>query len=229
MKEVGARVRCRAMRKEGANIVVSDSGVSLTVSPRTLWSFDWDDVDRIQAYKLDLITTDDVCLEFVAKGLSYTVDEETPGWDSLLQTLAQRFALAESWAEIITDPPFATNRSVLWDRRVTDALAHAAQIADASPRIVVKPATLEDWNNMLALVRGMFGGVEVTSDGKKLQHGLTSRHFHGKHRATINFRTGGIDVSGSCLDESQIELGIAGSDPAAYRRLVVAIETFLGR
>ena len=232
------------MQSHKAHVTTDDHHLTLTAGARLLWSIAWAAVDRIQAFKLDLITADEVCLEFLTGETSYVVDEEVTGWNQLLETLSDRYRVAQEWAEIVIAQAFATNRTVLWDRDVAQAQDRLAilpieQLWDrfrtdgASPDIVVTATAVQDWNDMIAIVRGTFGFVDVTCHGEFLAHGLTSRHFHGEHRAELRFRAGDIAVAGHCLQESQIELRIgphdvhSSHDLAVLLRLIVVMAVFL--
>jgi len=214
--------------------------VAFEAGTRTLWSLLWSDIDQIQAFKLDLITREDICLELVAGQKAYTIDDETSGWSELLDEIGRQFHIAADWLSIVVTPVFATNRSVLWDRRVASALQRFA--SDASSlrltskcNLVVKGTTLQDWNDALAVVRGMFGMVEVDSNGTPLLQGLTSRHFHGEHQARISFRAGDIHVRGTCMNASQIEFEVppgdvqSDADRDLLLRLLVIMSAYLRR
>lgn len=78
----------------------------------------WADVARIQAYKLDLLTTDCICLlfEFAPGRAPVQVSEEWSGFEDLFGPLAARFpAIPESWYADIMTPAFAMNRTVLFE------------------------------------------------------------------------------------------------------------------
>jgi hypothetical protein len=107
-----------------ATVHVTADGVVLHKDDRVVWTIRWDEVTRIEAYKIDLITTDVVCLEFVSATLSGVVDEETPGWKQLTIAVAERFPVRSDWRSVVVKPPFATNRSILWDR---DSGAHVSR------------------------------------------------------------------------------------------------------
>jgi len=95
--------------------VVAASGEAIIASVR------WAEVARIQAYKLDLVTTDCICLlfEFTSPSASLQVSEEWMGFNEIFSPLTQHFpAIPESWYEDIMMPPFEEKRTVLYDASV---------------------------------------------------------------------------------------------------------------
>jgi len=79
--------------------------------------FNWSDVERIVAYKLDRMTTDEICLDIVANDWQATYTEMTPGWYQFLEKLESVFpTIPADWDAKIALPPFATNYTVLWER-----------------------------------------------------------------------------------------------------------------
>jgi hypothetical protein len=79
--------------------------------------FNWSEVERIVAYKLDRMTTDEICLDLVANDWQATYTEMTPGWYQFLEKLESVFpTIPPDWDAKIALPPFATNYTVLWER-----------------------------------------------------------------------------------------------------------------
>lgn len=89
-------------------------------SPEIVETLAWSDVSRVTAFKLDLITVDEVRLRFESDaGVSIELSESEPGWSELLLALPQRlpgFPPGERWLHEIVQPPFATNEMKLYER-----------------------------------------------------------------------------------------------------------------
>ena len=62
----------------------SAEGVTIRDQRGSECRFEWRAVSRIETYKLDLLSTDAVCLEFVVDGRSCVADEEATGWEELI-------------------------------------------------------------------------------------------------------------------------------------------------
>jgi hypothetical protein len=81
------------------------------------WRVRWSQLEEIVAYKVDAITVDHLCLAFRQHGETafHVIDEETPGWNSLLEELGNRFGVHhDAWFTKVAFPPFAENWIVLW-------------------------------------------------------------------------------------------------------------------
>lgn len=207
-------------------------------------------MERILAYKLDLLTTDDVCLEFIVGDESYVADEEMNGWSELTGEMNQRFLILSSWLENILQPPFATNFAILWDRQIQETvLALSSERVDQLWRlsqrdfqsdgslrdIYVRGTNQTDWNAVLAVVRGMFAPVRVTTgEGSAMNH-LSPNHFNGKQRVQVTFNIGDVEIIGHYFEASAIELSL---DPKSVitsavlgelLRFAVSVARFVGR
>jgi len=99
----------------GATISTDEGGLSLAISDGRGWYVAWSAIERIETFKRDLITTDDVCLSFLTATGAHVVDEEMDGWDALCRAMSARFAIAADWFDVVVQPAFATNHRVLWD------------------------------------------------------------------------------------------------------------------
>ncbi|HSK31226.1 MAG TPA: hypothetical protein VLA17_14805 [Candidatus Limnocylindria bacterium] len=78
----------------------------------------WSDVSRIQTYKLDLLTTDSICLlfEFRDGRAAVQVSEEWPGFANLIKSLSRAFpSIPTDWYGVAMKPAFATNQRVLYE------------------------------------------------------------------------------------------------------------------
>lgn len=78
----------------------------------------WVDIEQIVAYKRDLMTIDEICLDIVMGGWTITFSESLPGWNQFLLKLKAAFpSLPDNWEHQIVHPPFATNYTVLYERK----------------------------------------------------------------------------------------------------------------
>ncbi|MEM6692951.1 MAG: hypothetical protein AAF664_26215 [Planctomycetota bacterium] len=74
------------------------------------------DVREIVAFKLDLLVTDLICVGFNCEGLDEAVelDEDTPGFDALMDVVHTRFDVASEWRCQMMFPAFQTKQTTLW-------------------------------------------------------------------------------------------------------------------
>jgi hypothetical protein len=117
-----SRIRSRfaAATAPAPKIRLNDDGFDLLSESdeRVISTVRWADVSRIQTYKLDLVTTDCICLLFeFASGLApIQVSEEWLGFADLFGPLSKAFpSISESWYVDVMTPAFEAKRTVLFD------------------------------------------------------------------------------------------------------------------
>lgn len=70
----------------------------------------WSEIERLEGYKVDLFTVDEICLNIVLSETIITISEETEGWELFVKKLYEQFpSIEKDWDWKITQPPFATN------------------------------------------------------------------------------------------------------------------------
>ncbi len=70
----------------------------------------WSDIIRIDAYKIDLITIDEIRLDIVLEKFQFTITEETPNWNLFIEKSKEVFTtIPKDWDRIITKPAFNAN------------------------------------------------------------------------------------------------------------------------
>ena len=78
----------------------------------------WTEVARIQTYKVDLITTDCICLlfEFIEGKPPIQVSEEWEGFSELFTPLATNFpSMSQNWYLEVMAPAFDRKQKVLYE------------------------------------------------------------------------------------------------------------------
>lgn len=96
------------VREGGFDVVSADNELQLA-------TVNWKDVDQIEAYKLDLITTDCVCLLFKVGDEEVQLSEEWEGFHALFGPLNDNFpGIGDDWYENVVQPPFEANRIILF-------------------------------------------------------------------------------------------------------------------
>lgn len=77
----------------------------------------WIAIERLEAYKVDLMTTDEIRVNIVYGEYQFTITEETPGWYQFVARTKEVFpTIPKDWDSVITNPAFATNFMVLYER-----------------------------------------------------------------------------------------------------------------
>jgi hypothetical protein len=78
----------------------------------------WSDILHIDAYKINRGTYEELCLEIFWLYNKWTISEETPGWYQFLNKIKEAFpSIPANWDGTIAQPPFATNHTVLYQRK----------------------------------------------------------------------------------------------------------------
>jgi hypothetical protein len=81
-------------------------------------SFTWDEIDAVKAYKIDLITTDEVRV-LVSYGRTEKVlelSEEQEGFEAFIRTAERKLSFPEGWCERLVRPAFDTCETTLFRR-----------------------------------------------------------------------------------------------------------------
>lgn len=81
----------------------------------------WRDIQKITAYKVDLFTTDEICMEIILVQDSVTISEEVIGWPAFSAAVLQQFpSIPKDWEWVIAQPAFAANYTVLYEQPSTE-------------------------------------------------------------------------------------------------------------
>lgn len=71
------------------------------------------------AYKLDLFTTDEICIDIVYNNRQITVNEETPGWYQFVEKIKLIFpSIRDNWEAEVVHPAFETNLTIIYQRTI---------------------------------------------------------------------------------------------------------------
>lgn len=100
-------------------IVTTDNGFAI-VTVKSTDAVSFDEVSAIVAYKLDELTTDLVCCDIVTGAGDgeqiHTIHEELLGFDAAMKAFEALPGFDRQWRDAVVLPPFATNRTVVYDR-----------------------------------------------------------------------------------------------------------------
>ncbi|MHA4807334.1 hypothetical protein ACX0G9_04485 [Flavitalea flava] len=77
----------------------------------------WAEIERLIAYKVDLMAVDEICMDIFWNGWQTTITEETPGWYQFVERTKVVFPdIPKNWDGEIMHPPFARNEMLLYQR-----------------------------------------------------------------------------------------------------------------
>lgn len=103
------------------------------VSPIALES-----IQEVAFFKRDELTTDLVCCEIIARGeggvVTWFFHEEAPEWGDVLALLEQLPGFDREWASKVLQPPFAENRTVVFQRPAECPLLAKSRRLAANPQ-----------------------------------------------------------------------------------------------
>jgi hypothetical protein len=76
----------------------------------------WDELRAVFAYKRDLYTTDELCLDiFLPDNTLLTITEETAGWHTFVEQLEAHLPLLPGWVGEVSVPAFETKLTLLYE------------------------------------------------------------------------------------------------------------------
>jgi hypothetical protein len=81
-----------------------------------LYSIKWTDIERLQAYKADLMTTDEICMDITFNNQWIMITEETPGWYQFIDRMKASLAVNENWEKEVLKSPFEYDLTTIYER-----------------------------------------------------------------------------------------------------------------
>ncbi len=81
--------------------------------------YKWDDIETITGYKLDLLTTDEICMDIVfCDNSCLTLYESTTGWSYFNESLFKSIpSINKEWETGVMHPALKTNLTLLFDKK----------------------------------------------------------------------------------------------------------------
>ena len=88
----------------------------IRVHPPTEKRIGWQEIDRIVTYKVDLLTWDEIRVQFESStGSAIVVSEESPGFAEFMLEVVRRYPSTQDWHAKVSQPRFAESWTVLFD------------------------------------------------------------------------------------------------------------------
>ena len=104
-------------------------------------SIKWTDIERLQAYKVDLLTTDEICIDIIFDNKTIIVTEETKGWYQFIEKLKSSLPQTnDNWEDLVFKNPFEYNLTTIYER------ADREMPSKSNFYSVIKDSTKEDVN-----------------------------------------------------------------------------------
>ena len=102
--------------KEQDQLKFSDEGFWIKLNSDSI-KVNWADVLEITAYKVDLLTVDEVRVDIITNAVTVTITEETLGYDVFKEKLKAIFPESDmQWEEKVVKPAFAENLTVIYKK-----------------------------------------------------------------------------------------------------------------
>lgn len=106
------------MRRK-AELIVTGKGFTVLAKSRGDY-IPFDQINAVAVYKWDLITVDLICCDIFivseGKELFWTVHEELPGFNELMAELQKLPGFRQDWFQVVVQPAFVENRTVVFER-----------------------------------------------------------------------------------------------------------------
>jgi hypothetical protein len=77
----------------------------------------WTDIERLQAYKADLLTTDEIYIDITFDNKTIIITEETKGWYQFINKAKSALPLTnDNWESLVLETPFEYNLTTIYER-----------------------------------------------------------------------------------------------------------------
>jgi len=80
--------------------------------------FEWSEIKKLTGFKVDRLTTDDICLKVESDNKVSFATEEFEGWRNFMNELLNKFPqIDKNWEENIAIPAFERNETELYNQK----------------------------------------------------------------------------------------------------------------
>ena len=82
-------------------------------------SIRWTDIERLEAYKADLLTTDEICIDIIFDNKTIIITEETKGWYQFIDKLTSVLpSINNNWQALVLASPYEYDLTTIYERGV---------------------------------------------------------------------------------------------------------------
>ncbi|HEX2628690.1 MAG TPA: hypothetical protein VHM26_06760 [Chitinophagaceae bacterium] len=80
-------------------------------------SHSWNEITDIVTYKIDMLTTDEICLDISFSESIFTLTESHPSWEEFITIMQNELpSIDPGWWGKVVHPPFAINESTIYQK-----------------------------------------------------------------------------------------------------------------
>ncbi|MBX3242030.1 MAG: hypothetical protein KIT80_13665 [Chitinophagaceae bacterium] len=98
------------------NFEYNDLGFDINLD-NELHSIKWTDIERLRAYKVDLMTTDEICMDITFNNRWIMITEETSGWYQFIERLKSVLPeINNDWEALVLKSLFEYDLTTIYER-----------------------------------------------------------------------------------------------------------------
>ena len=77
----------------------------------------WADIERLVAYKADLMSVDEICMDIIYDNKTVIITEETFGWHQFIKRIKTALlSVNENWEALVLKSPFEYDLTTIYER-----------------------------------------------------------------------------------------------------------------
>lgn len=117
--EIFATIKNILRSQQSADMPITFNDLQFKVGRPNSNQLAWSDVEKITAYKIDLLTSDEIRVQFDHSNGSIVVTEKSQGFSKLMQEVVRRFPTAKDWHAKVSQPAFSSCETTLFNKQRT--------------------------------------------------------------------------------------------------------------
>lgn len=103
-------------KKRIEKIGLTENGFQVNTDEE-ITQFQWSEIEKLTGFKLDRLTTDDICLKIESNSKTSFVTEEFEGWRIFINKMLMEFPkIDKNQEEIIAKPAFERKETEIYNR-----------------------------------------------------------------------------------------------------------------
>ena len=148
-------------------------------------SIRWTEIERLQACKVDLMTTDEICIDITFENKTIIITEETTGWYQFIDKLKSSLQINNDWETSVLKSPFEYDLTTIYEREdrkmplktnfysvIKDKAKEDVNYAFQKQGWTIRKSSITDFK-----IENSWTDLDLESDnGSLLLHGLVAFH-----------------------------------------------------